>query len=68
VAWVPTLVLFTPGATITHITTLTQINELVASGAVTTVPLDGTNGTPNLTFHCSVVSAAVYANGSPFLG
>ena len=68
VAWVPTLVLFTPGATITHITTLAQLNELIASGAVKTVPLDGTNGFPNLTFHCSVVSAAVYAHGVPFLG
>jgi len=32
------------------------------------VPLDGTNRTPNLTFHCSVVPAAVYARGTPFLG
>jgi hypothetical protein len=68
VAWVPTLVLFIPGATIRHITTLTQLNGLIHSGAVFTVPLDGTNGTPNLTFHCSVVSVAVYAHGVPFLG
>lgn len=68
VAWVPTLVLFTPGAAITHITTLTQLNNLIGSGAVITVPLDGTNGFPNLTFHCSVVSGAVYAHGRPFLG
>jgi hypothetical protein len=68
VAWVPTLVLFTPGAAITHITTLDQLNMLLGSHAVFTVPLDGTNGTPNLTFHCSVVSAAVYAHGTPFLG
>ncbi len=66
VAWVPTLVLFTPGAAITHITTLTQLNGLIKSHAVFTVPLDGTNGTPNLTFHCSVVSAAAYAQGVPF--
>ena len=66
IAWVPTLVLFTPGAAITHITTLDQLNGLIKSGAVFTVPLDGTNGTPNLTFHCSVVSAAVYAQGVPF--
>jgi len=66
VAWVPTLVLFTPGAAITQITTLTQLNGLIKSGAVFTVPLDGTNGTPNLTFHCSVVPAAVYAQGVPF--
>ena len=68
VAWVPTLVLFAPGAAITHITTLTQLNGLMKSGAVFTVALDGTNGTPNLTFHCSVVSAAVYAHGAPFHG
>jgi hypothetical protein len=68
VAWVPTLVLFTPGAAITHIMTLTKLNRLIRSGAVFTVPLDGTNGTPNLTFHCSVVSAAVYAHSTPFLG
>jgi hypothetical protein len=43
-------------------------SEEASSGAVFTVPLDGTNGTPNLTFHCSVVSAAVYAHGVPFLG
>ena len=66
VAWVPTLVLFAPGAAITHITTLTQLTGLINSHAVFTVPLDGTNGTPNLTFHCSVVPAAVYAQGVPF--
>ncbi len=69
VAWVPTLVLFTNSAAAnTHITTLTQLNDMLASGAVKKVPLDGTNGFPNLTFHCSVVSAAVYAQGVPFLG
>jgi len=68
VAWVPTLVLFTPGAAITHITTLNQLNGLIGSGAVFTVPLDGFQWNPNLTFHCSVVSAAVYAHGVPFLG
>ena len=68
VAWVPTLVLFAPRAAITQITTLDQLNKLIGSHAVFTVPLDGTNGTPNLTFHCSVVSAAVYAHGTPFLG
>jgi len=69
VAWVPTLVLFTSSAAAnTHITTLTQLNAMIANGDVITVPLDGTNGFPNLTFHCSVVSAAVYARGRPFLG
>jgi hypothetical protein len=69
VAWVPTLVLFTNSAAAnTHITTLDQIQAMIASKDVITVPLDGTNGTPNLTFHCSVVSAAVYAHGVPFTG
>ena len=69
VAWVPTLVLFTNSAAAnTHITTLAQLNAMIASGDVKTVPLDGTNGFPNLTFHCSVVSAAAYAHGVPLLG
>jgi hypothetical protein len=69
IAWVPTLVLFTNSAAAnTHITTLDQINAMIQSHDVITVPLDGSNGTPNLTFHCSVVSAAVYANGVPFTG
>jgi len=68
VAWVPTLVLFTNSAAAnTHITTLAQINAMLKSGDVITIPLDGTNGTPNLTFHCSVVSAPVYAHGTRFL-
>jgi hypothetical protein len=69
VAWVPTLVLFTNSAAAnTHITTLTQLNAMLQSGDVIEVRLDGTNGFPNLTFHCSVVSAAVYAQGTPFPG
>jgi hypothetical protein len=69
VAWVPTLVLFTNSAAAnTHVTTLAQLEALRESGDVIEVPLNGTNGLPNLTFHCSVVSAAVYEHGSPFLG
>lgn len=69
VAWVPILVLFTSNAAANqHLITLAQVNAAVASGQAIEVPLDGTNGTPNLTFHCSVVSAAVYAQGTPFLG
>jgi hypothetical protein len=68
VAWVPTLVLFTNSAAAnTHITLLSQINAMKDSGDVILVPLDGSNGTPNLTFHCSVISAAVYANGTPWV-
>jgi hypothetical protein len=69
IAWVPTLVLFTSKAAANeHLIFLTQVNAAVASGDVILVPLDGTHGTPNLTFHCSVVPAAVYAQGTPFLG
>ena len=73
VASVPTLVLFTnPAAANTHIATLTQLTAMIASKDVMTVPLNGTpfDGVPlpNLTFHCSVVFAAVYARGVPFTG
>jgi hypothetical protein len=37
-------------------------------GQAIEVALDRTHGTPNLTFHCSVVSAAVYARDRAFLG
>lgn len=68
VAWVPTLVLFTKSEYVTHITLLSQVTTLFNEGKVQIVPLDGTNGFPNLTFHCSVVTAAVYASGVPFTG
>jgi hypothetical protein len=69
VAWVPVLVLFTnKTAANTHIITLAQLEALKESGDVIEVPLDGSNGLPNLTFHCSVVSASVYEHGRPFLG
>lgn len=69
VAWVPTLVLFkTSAAANQHLITLAQVESAIGSGQAVEIPLDGTNGTPNLTFHCSVVSAAVYARGVPFVG
>ncbi len=71
IAWVPTLVIFTNvEAANVHITTLAQITADVNATPpdAILVPLDGSNGTPNLTFHCSVVPAAVYNNGTPFAG
>lgn len=60
VAWVPILVLFTSkDAANTHLITETQVEDAVASGAAFEVPL------PQLTFHCAVVSQAVYARGTP---
>jgi hypothetical protein len=68
VAWVPTLVLFTNmKAADRHITLLSQIQAMQASGDVILVPLDGTDGTPNRTFHCSVVSEAPYDNALPWV-
>lgn len=67
VAWVPTLVLFTEPSYVTHITLLSQIQSMEKLHEVIVVPLDGTHGTPNLTFHCSVVSGAVYARGLPWV-
>jgi hypothetical protein len=69
VAWTPTLVIFTNAAAANvHVTTLAQINEDLLDGDAIQVPLNGTDGTPNLTFHCSVVPASVYNNGMPFTG
>jgi hypothetical protein len=69
IAWVPVLVLFTStDAANQHLITLAQVNAAVAGGQAIEVRLDGTHGTPNLTFHCSVVPAAVYAKGTPFVG
>jgi len=70
IAWVPILILFTnEEAANTHVTTLKQIEELREKGEIMEVPLDGKHyGLPNRTFHCSVVSGAVYEQGTPFLG
>jgi hypothetical protein len=60
VLWEPVLVLFTNSAAATHhLLTLDAINADVASGDAIEVPL------PPATFHCSVVSAAAYARGTP---
>jgi hypothetical protein len=68
VAWVPTLILFTSSAAAnTHVILLSQIEEMLERHEVIEVPLNGTHGTPNLTFHCAVVSETVYLRGTPFL-
>jgi hypothetical protein len=70
VAWVPIVVLFlNKEAANTHVTTLKQIEELREKHEIMEVPLDGQHfGLPNRTFHCSVISSAVYEHSSPFLG
>jgi hypothetical protein len=62
VIWEPVLVLFNSAAdavAVGHITFLSQITAAEAAGQAFEVPL------PQLDFHCSAVSAAVYANGTP---
>ena len=60
VLWEPVLVLFTNAAAAkTHITTLAQIKAAEANGDAFEVPL------PQLTFHCSSVSAAAYLRATP---
>lgn len=71
VAWVPTLVIFTNAAAANvHVTTVAQITADVSANPpdAILVALDGSGGAPNLTFHCSVVPASVYNNGTPFTG
>jgi hypothetical protein len=66
---VPTLVIFTNAAAANvHITTLAQITADVNVHHAILVPLNGSHGTPNRTFHCSFVPASVYNNGTPFTG
>jgi hypothetical protein len=62
VIWEPVLVLFTSvdaAVAAGHITTLIQIRAAEAAGQAFEVPL------PQLDFHCSAVSAAVFASGTP---
>ncbi len=60
IAWEPILVLFTNAAAAnTRLTTLAQINAAVSSGNAFEVPV------PQATFHCEVVPANLYAQGTP---
>jgi hypothetical protein len=59
IAWEPVLVLFTSAeAANTHLNTLAQINTAVTNHQAFEVPL------PQLTFHCEVVPANIYANAT----
>lgn len=81
IAWVPVLVLFNSVGDVQHFTSNSDI-EAAAEGpnpTVTLVPLDGTEGSfpggpngelvsPDLTFHCAVVSQAVWNKAVPWPG
>ena len=61
ILWEPVVLLFTNAtAANEHLTTLTQINAELADGDVIPITLSGA------TFHCSVVSAAVFAHATPW--
>ena len=60
VIWEPVLVLFKSVQDASqHITTLAQLNAALNAGKIIEIPL------PQADFHCSVVSAAAYARGTP---
>lgn len=66
VAWVPVVVLFTDPSYVTHLTTVAQIDQYYKDKKVIEIPLDGNHyGLPNLTFHCAVVSSAVWDRSTP---
>ncbi len=58
VAWRVYVELFTPGATVTHITTLAELQNAWSSGAIQQLDT-------GITFVCSVVSRSAYAAGRP---
>jgi hypothetical protein len=59
VIWEPVLVLFTSKAAVTHLTTVAQVQAAFKSGAAFPFAV------PSKDFHCSIVSAAAYARGTP---
>lgn len=65
IIWEPVLVLFSPtpagaaAAASQHITTLQQLTDDLNAGLVFEVPI------PALDFHCGIVSASLYAHGTP---
>jgi hypothetical protein len=59
VLWEPIAVLFNTAEAVAHITTLAQLRKAEAADEVTEIPI------PPATFHCSVVAASVYDNGTP---
>ena len=58
VAWRVYVELFRPGATVTHITTLAELQNAWSSGAIQQLDT-------GITFVCSVVSRSAYAAGRP---
>jgi hypothetical protein len=64
VPWHVYIELFTPGATVTHITTLSELQSAWASGAVLT-GASGRGIDSGITFVCAVVSRAAYDAGTP---
>jgi hypothetical protein len=64
VPWHVYIELFTPGATITHITTLSELQRAWATGAIDASD-SGRGIDTGITFVCAVVSQAAYDAGTP---
>ena len=64
VPWHVYLEFFTPGSTVTHITTLTQLQAAWASGSIAKFQ-SGLGLDTGITFVCAVVSQASYLAGTP---
>jgi hypothetical protein len=62
--WHVFIELFTPGATVTHITTLSQLETAWASGAIDATG-SGQGLDTGITFLCAVVSESSYNAGTP---
>lgn len=66
IAWEPILVVFIDPTAATHrVTTLAEINALISSSATGHGPAAVLIPLPQATFHCEVVPAVVYAQGTP---
>ncbi len=67
VAWHVYLELFTPGATVTHITTLQELQNAWTTGTISRGNT-GEGFDSGITFNCSAVSASIYNAGTPLSG
>lgn len=75
IAWVPEVILFNsngctsdPLCNVHRLTSNSEIEAAIAAHTVDVIRLDGTGGFPDLTFHCSVVSQAVWNKAVPWPG
>lgn len=75
IAWVPEVILCNsngctsdPLCNVHRLTSNSAIEAAIRAGTVDVFKLDGTGGFPDLTFHCSVVSQAIWNKAVPWPG